>query len=326
MTKSTRLSFNLIVCTYERALSLKRLLDSVAKQSLYPDEIQIIDGSVGNDTKEMVSAASFKNLNYYKVDENDRGLTRQRNLGISLSADVDIICFLDDDIVLEPDYFSELISAYHKEQQAIAVGGWIKDETSWQKVEESYKPAFDEFVFDGFVRKLGQRNVLRKRLGLLSDMPPGFMPKFSHGFSTGFLPPSGKIYEVEFFMGGVSSYRKSIFEKIEFSSYFEGYGLYEDMDFCLRASKLGKLYVNTSARVVHLHEESGRPEYYKYGQMVVKNGRHVWRLKNPKVTLKSKIKWYEISYLLAFIRLANYVKGDKGGLEDFKGRVIALLK
>jgi hypothetical protein len=37
--------------------------------------------------------------------------------------------------------------------------------------------------------------------------------------------PSGKIYEVELLMGGVSSYRKEVFEKQQFSNYFERYGL-----------------------------------------------------------------------------------------------------
>src|SRR5690606_18527823 len=125
--------------------------------------------------------------------------------------------------------------------------------------------------YDGWVRKLGERNNLRKRLGLLSDMPPGYMPESSNGFSIGFLPPSGKVYPVEFFMGGVASYKKSLFKKIKFSAYFEGYGLYEDMDFCLRASQVGQLYVNTAAQLYHYHEEEGRPNKFQYGKMVVRN-------------------------------------------------------
>lgn len=326
MTKGKKLCFSLIVCTYERATALKRLLDSVKQQKLYPDEILIIDGSHSEETKKLLEEHQYEQLKYFRVGEEDRGLTRQRNFGIDKSGEVDVICFLDDDIVLKPDYFQNLISTYHTNEDAVAVGGWIEDETEWRKVEQNYKPAFDEFLMDGYVRKLGQRNILRKRLGLLSDKPPGFMPEYSHGFSTGFLPPSGKIYEVEFFMGGVSSYRKELFNKIGFSSYFEGYGLYEDMDFCLRASKIGKLYVNTEARVLHLHEESGRPDHYKYGQMVVKNGRYVWKLKYPKPSFKSKVKWYEISILLAFIRFLNHLKGEKMALGDFRGRMSVLLK
>lgn len=217
------------------------------------------------------------------------------------------------------------MSTYKLQPDAIAVGGAIVDEEVWRETSENYKLKFDEFVKDTYVRKLGSRNVLRKRLGLLSDKPPGFMPEFSHGFSTGFLPPSGKIYPVEFFMGGVSSYRKALFEKVNFSQYFEGYGLYEDMDFCLRASKLGSLYVNTSARVLHLHHESGRPDYCKYGRMVVRNGYYVWKLKYPNVKLKSRIKWYLITILLAVIRLKNGLfDGEKIAVDDFQGRMKAL--
>lgn len=320
MERISYLKFSLIVCTYERADSLKRLLDSVKKQSLYPDEILIIDGSVGRGTELMLRENHFKNLKYFRVDEEKRGLTRQRNFGIDKCGPNEIICFLDDDIVTEPDYFFHLIKTYYEKPEALAVGGWINDETNWRKVDENYRPGFNEFLIDGYVRKLGERNVLRRRLGLLSDKSPGYMPEFSHGFSTGFLPPSGKTYEVEFFMGGVSSYRKNLFNEIGFSSYFEGYGLYEDMDFCLRASKKGQLYVNTSAKVLHLHEESGRPDYFKYGQMVIRNGEHVWKISNPDPGFNAKFKWYSISLLLTFIRLINYFQGDEIALDDFKGR------
>lgn len=321
MDKKNDLTFSLIICTYERPESLKRLLNSVKEQNLYPNEILIIDGSFTNEIQDMIVEHAFENLNYFMVEEKDRGLTRQRNFGIQKSGKVDIVCFLDDDIILMPDYFENLLSTYLAKPETLAVGGWIADETEWKTAPKNYKPAFDEFLIDGYVRTLGQRNILRKRLGLLSNKPPGFMPDFSHGFSTGFLPPSGKIYEVEYFMGGVSSYRKSLFKMISFSSYFEGYGLYEDMDFCLRAGRIGRLYVNTAARVLHLHEESGRPDHFKYGQMVVRNGKHVWKLKNPKPSMKAFFQWHAITILLAMIRLFNYFRGDPSGLADFKGRL-----
>ncbi|TBW25663.1 glycosyltransferase family 2 protein [Gramella sp. KN1008] len=311
MITEEKISFGLIVCTYERASSLKRLLDSVKKQTQYPDEILIIDGSFTEETKDIIDENPYVNLKYFKVGVEDRGLTKQRNYGIDHSGNVDVICFADDDLVLEKDYFAQLLSTYKKKPEAIAVGGWIDDDTYWRKVEGNYKPKFDEFIIDNYVRKLGQRNVFRKRLGLLSDKPPGFMPEFSHGFSTGFLPPLDKTYEVEFFMGGVSSYRSNLFQKIKFSSYFEGYGLYEDMDFCLRASKIGQLYVNCAARVVHHHEQAGRPNKYKFGKMVIINGWYVWRVKYPHPSLKARFKWHATAYLLTLVRFGNVISTSK---------------
>ena len=318
--------FSLIICTYSRPDSVIRLMESVKRQTLYPFEILIIDSSKDEKTKIKLDEASYSSLSYYKVEEEDKGLTRQRNYGIKkVHPSSEIICFLDDDIVLEPEYFFRLIGTYKEKPEAVAVGGWIKEEISWKKVDENYQPAYNEFLIDGYVRKLGQRNVLRKRLGLLSDKPPGYMPEFSHGLSTGFLPPSGKIFEVEYFMGGVSSYRKSLFNEIGFSPHFQGYGLYEDMDFCIRASIIGKLYVNTAARVLHLHEESGRPDYRKYGRMVIENGFYVWKLRYPKPNIKARLKHFSIDISLMLIRFFNGLKGDRKAADDGLGRLKGLL-
>jgi GT2 family glycosyltransferase len=42
--------------------------------------------------------------------------------------------------------------------------------------------------------------------------------------------------------------------------------LYEDTDFTLRVSKTGKLYLNTTAKLNHHHDASGRPNQYQYGK------------------------------------------------------------
>ena len=312
---------SLIICTFKRPESLLRLLESIRKQEVKPDEILIIDGSPDNPTLKALEEKNYSSVKYFQVQDEDRGLTRQRNFGLrEVSSDSEVICFLDDDVVLEKAYFRELLETYEGKPNAVGVGGYIVDETEWKKAAA---PAFDEFEYDGYVRKLGSRNVLRKRLGLLSDQPPGFMPEFSNGFSTGFLPPSGKIYPVEFFMGGVASYRKNLFEKISFSSYFEGYGLYEDMDFCLRASKLRQLYVNTAAKLHHLHEESGRPNKYTYGKMVIRNGWYVWRVKYPKPTFQAKIKWHATAFVLTFVRIGNIFTTSKRreALTESLGRI-----
>ena len=300
------MKFSLIICTYQRPEALLKLLKSVQLQSLYPDQILVIDGSLDNSTEELLKPKEFSNLSYYKVEEQERGLTKQRNFGIQKVAETsEIVCFLDDDIVLRPEYFHNLIGTYSQTPDALGVGGAIIDEVQWKRNSAGKAEQFDEFEMDGYVRKLGSRNVLRKKLGLLSDQPPGFMPEFSNGLSIGFLPPSGKTYPVEFFMGGVSSYRKELFKEISFSSYFMGYGLYEDMDFCLRASKIGQLYVNTAAQLYHYHEEAGRPNQFNYGKMVVRNGWYVWRVKNPNPTIKAQLKWHFTILLLTLVRFGN---------------------
>jgi GT2 family glycosyltransferase len=295
-----------------RPKPLLQLLQSVKEQTLYPDEILIIDGSTNNQTQLILEENYFKNLNYFRVPNEHRGLTKQRNYGITrVDKASDIVAFLDDDIILDKDYFEQLINTYKVYPEALGVGGYINNETKYEFVGENYQPKNNEFYFDGWKRKEGSRFILRKKMGLDSDVPPGFSPLFSHGRSVGFLPPSGKIYEVEQLMGGVSSFKKQVFDTFQFSTYFEGYGLYEDADFTLRVAKKGRLYLNTAATLQHYHNPSGRPNQYQYGKMVVRNGWYVWRVKNPSPICKDQVKWHSITILLAIIRFSNIFNTTK---------------
>ena len=306
-----------------RPQPLLRLLNSVKKQTLYPNEILIIDGSVNEETKKALGASSFKNLKYFSVDNANRGLTKQRNFGVKKVSDsIKVICFLDDDTILEANYFGQLIQTFKIKEDIVAVGGYITNDTNWYKKPEHIN--FDEFIIDGLVRKLGRRYLFRKKLGLLPDELPGLMPSFSNGFPVSLLPPTNKTYEVEFFTGCAMSFKKSLFDTINFSTYFEGYGLYEDLDFCLRASKYGKSYVNTAAKLEHYHDKSGRPNKYKYGKMVVRNGWYVWRVKYPKPSFRARLQWNAILFLLTLIRLSNVTntKERKEAFTESLGRIV----
>lgn len=294
-------------------MPLLTLLDSVQRQTRYPNEILIVDGSPDDYTEQALAKKTYESLFYHKVTPEDRGLTRQRNYGIDrVASDTEIICFLDDDTVLEPDYFEAILNVYKEYPEALGVGGYIVNETAWLPVGEGYQPKTNEFVYDGWKRKDGSRFAARKKLGLDSNVPPGFAPEYSHGRSIGFLPPSGKVYETQQLMGGVSSFRRDVFDRLRFSIYFEGYGLYEDADFTLRLSNTGKLYVNTNAKLAHYHDVSGRPNAYRYGRMVVRNGWYVWRAKYPKPSVEARMKWHSITLLLTLIRLSNvFTSKDK---------------
>lgn len=265
----------------------------------------------------------FENLKYFKVNDNDRGLTKQRNFGIErVNDNIDVVCFLDDDIVLKDTYFEQLLNTYKLYPDALGVGGYISSEVVWNEtVKQTSK---HKFFYDGYERNEPWRFRVRKLFGLQPDTNPCILPNFSHGRSVAFLPPSGKIYKVEQFMGGVSSFKKEVFKTLEFSTYFEGYGLYEDADFTFRLSKLGKLYVNTAAQLYHFHDTSGRPNKYKYGKMVARNGWYVWRVRHPEVNFKTRLKWNVTFILLTKLRFLNVFNRPKRfeALTETFGRIV----
>ncbi len=289
-----------------RSQSVLQLLQSVQGQTLNPDEILVVDGSTNTETELVLMENQFPNLHYFAVPPEHRGLTKQRNFGIEkLGNTAEVVCFLDDDTVLEKDYFEEIIKTFEENSSISGVGGVAINENNWSLAEPNtkYNPKH-YYQLEGFVYKQGQRNVVRNYLGLQSNLGPGRMPDYSHGKTCGF-PLDGKIYEVDLLIGMSFSFRKKVVDSIQFSSYFEGYGLYEDADFCIRALQFGKNAINTKAQLSHYHHPSGRPNLYQYGTMVVRNGWYVWRVKNPKPSLEAKLKWNLITVLLTLIRFSN---------------------
>jgi GT2 family glycosyltransferase len=319
------MKISLIICTYMRPHALLQLLQSVQLQTVYPDEILIIDGSPNKETEAVIFENQFRNLHYFLVSENFRGLTKQRNFGLDKVAFTStVVAFLDDDTELTRNYFEELIKTFADNPKIFGVGGVAINENGWSLTEPNKTyDANRYFQFEGFVYKEGQRNVMRNYLGLQSNLGPGRMPDYSHGKTCGF-PLNGKTYEVDLLVGMSFAFRKKVFDSLRFSTYFEGYGLYEDADFSIRALQFGKNVINTKVQLSHYHHPSGRPNQYKYGTMVVRNGWYVWRTKNPSPTLKHRLKWHAITLLLTGIRYSNVLttSNRKEALTEALGRTV----
>jgi len=304
---------------------LERLLASVVLQTRQPKEILVVDGSTDRATETMIQEAGFENLTYFKVGNEDRGLTKQRNFGIQrVAADSELVCFLDDDTLLEPDYFEQVVSTFQQFPEVVGVGGVAVNENRWKKltVGQRLNKIF-YYQLDGYSIKESSRNIIRNLLGLNSHLKPGQMPEYSHGRTYSY-PLNNKCYEVDLLIGMSMSFRKVIFSQLKFSTYFEGYGLYEDADFCLRARSYGKNIINTAARLQHFHESSGRPNQYHYGKMVVRNGWYVWRVAYPNPSLKARFKWHAITILLTSIRLSNTITTHqrKAAFTEALGRTV----
>ncbi|WP_309477261.1 glycosyltransferase family 2 protein [Tenacibaculum aquimarinum] len=208
------MKFSLIVCTYMRPKAIVTLLNSVKEQTLYPDEIIVVDGSINKDTQDLLLSKTFKNLTYFLIEEKFRGLTKQRNFGISkVATNSEIVCFLDDDTILKSNYFEELIKTFVN-KQIIGVGGISINENRW-KLKKEYQayPKKNYYELDGYIIKESLRNIIRNYLGLQSDKLPGVMPDFSNGRTYSY-PLNGKTYEVDLLIGMSFSFRKKYLIKL----------------------------------------------------------------------------------------------------------------
>lgn len=117
---------SIIVCTYNRAESLKDTLAALNRLEALPTrtwEVIVVDNNSRDQTRQVVEAAqqTWPRLRY--VFESAQGLSHARNRGITEAAG-GIILFTDDDVLPEQDWLESTLAGLEK-FAADACGGYI---------------------------------------------------------------------------------------------------------------------------------------------------------------------------------------------------------
>lgn len=138
VSKSGTLQISAIICTYSNASLLRRTLDSLVKQTLPPQdyEIIVVDNNSTDNTPEVVrdfQERSSHQIHY--VLETTQGLSAARNTGVQQSSGP-IISFIDDDAEAAPDWLAAVVGAFHRNPDAWGVGGntfaiWDAERPAW---------------------------------------------------------------------------------------------------------------------------------------------------------------------------------------------------
>ena len=121
---------SVIIPTYNRKDSLYETLVSLAQQTWPADhfEVIIVDDGSTDGTRRIVEKTFPFTLRYFW--QPNQGDAAARNLGVQRSQ-ADILVFLDDDILVEPNYLTSLIQAHGECQNRIVVGTaylWLETE------------------------------------------------------------------------------------------------------------------------------------------------------------------------------------------------------
>jgi GT2 family glycosyltransferase len=123
VTGEGAVKISVVVATFNRRESLKRLLESLFRQSLPPADFEVIvvsDGSTDG-TREMVQDLKRSFTNLAILDLKNRGPGAARNAGARLARG-QYLAFTDDDCVATPDWLEQLIGSFEN-TNAVAVQG-----------------------------------------------------------------------------------------------------------------------------------------------------------------------------------------------------------
>lgn len=281
VSNSAALSISVIIPTKNRAGDLEAAVKSVLRQGCLPREMLIVDQSSGIDSREGVerafadapaSAREVVSLKYIN-DPEISGTAEARNRSMD-AATGDVWLFLDDDVVLEPDFIAELLRVYARYPRVAGVSGVVTNYTPYPWPFRLWNSVFVRGPFQD------QRQVVYRKANRMRRAEP---------------------IRVDRLGGGLMSFRADAVRKLRFDRNLRGVSDGEDVDFCARLGRRAILMMTPKARLVHNQSPSGREQNH-WLQRESRSQHYLYR-RNWKHGLMNRVcfLWLNIGFMLVAI-------------------------
>ncbi len=213
--------------TKNRPDELQVAAASILTQRRRPDELIIIDQSAGNSGRRqletLMSARGQGIALQYVHDQSIQGLVHAKQVAARIATG-DVVCYLEDDEVLEPGYFEEIELGFREHPEMLGCCGLV---TNLPPLPAGYVPLFHLF-----------------HRGMFRDPRVGV-----HGYVKGENLP---LIESDYLSGGLSCWRRAVLEKIPFDV-DNDFHMLEDVDYSSRAAREygHRFRINPNARLEH---------------------------------------------------------------------------
>jgi len=216
-----------VIPTRNRPADLRRAVASIRNQRRLPDELLIVDQSPDDASRSAIEAdlgdSPLRARLSYVHDSGIRGLVPAKAEAVR-RARGDLVCFLEDDVVLESDYLLQIERGFMDWPEMLGCCGLV---TNLPPLPRGYVRMFHFF----------HRGIFRDpRVGV-------------HGTSGGADRP---LIRSNCLSGGLSAYRREVFDAVAFDLENDFFML-EDIDFSTRAAlRFGdRFFINPNARLEH---------------------------------------------------------------------------
>ena len=306
---------SVIIPTKDRTQDIVRCLESIAIQTMSPDEVVIVDSS---DTDELKSALdSFENLNikyfHIEVDKKFKGSQQiAMNVGLD-NSNGDILIFLDDDVILNKDYIENIMYVFENDAE-----GKIGGVTGEVIVEKKQISPIKRFLILCY-------NVIPLIFFLTRHGDGRFQ---ASGFPT--IIKSGSVDEhtnVEFLYGCNMAFRKDVIAKFRFDENLNIHGCCfgDDDDTAYRISREYQNVYTPFAKVVHNISPVRANKYAKNRLMIMNH--HYLLKKNLPQDFKHKFAfWWSVTGLFVREVIMGMMKRNSRGVRGLVSGLREVLK
>ena len=223
------MKISLVIPTKNRQHDLHKAILSVVCQTRLPDELIIVDQS-----KDLSSKKDIENIFFgvdikinliYIFDNNISGLVEAKKIGFNNSSG-DIICFIDDDVILEPDYFAEVERHFLINPSMLGCCGVTSNTPHSSNIYL--------IVYNLFHRGIIKNNGIHIKRQINSHLPKDF------------------TYESNVLSGGISSWKRIVLKNVTLDC-DNNFHFLEDIDYSTRASyEFGNFfYIIPSIKLQH---------------------------------------------------------------------------
>jgi glycosyltransferase involved in cell wall biosynthesis len=288
---------SVVIATRNRNELLIGCLDAILSNSIKPFQIIVIDSSDLDKRKKIVYLSSTIKHEFTEI----KSAAKQRNIGLSMvDPNSKYIAFIDDDVLIPESYFAKLISSMEKFGLCGISGLAINS-----KKESAHKPK-------GKVKKIFSR------LFLLDSNLDGVLLKSGVNIS---VKKKNTIPVESEWLIGCSIWDYLIIKDLRFEEDFYGQSLGEDVIFSLRASKSGKIAVDTNVVIDHQESPILRPNVEAFMYMWIKNRKRIVSEMQSGAPKYLAYHWANFGKLLQIILLSNpnkllKIKGIFNGYRD----------
>ena len=273
-------TISVVTPTLDRPEEVRGLLATLAAQTHQPLELVLVDAALRgmDETRDIVRSVEGDlpfPINYIR---RGGGTAIQRNVGID-AARGDFVAFIDDDIVLQPDFFAEVLKVFTEDGigKVGAVAGYITN----QHIDPSTSPRWRWY----------------RRLNLFTTYEPG-----KYDFQSGYpinrylQPPHEGVREIDLMGANCAVWRREAFDRgLRFSPFFVDYGVVEDAHLALSARRAGwKILEAGRARCMEMHSPRGRVSKRSVARKTAVNYRFVFVDIVPNRSMNQEMRFWRV--------------------------------